>query len=64
MRSAVISFIKVWLAEYLRLDFDIVDVNGTAVFYLVQRPLILLAWDFPPSSSQQLAAVAEPHSSR
>ena len=34
-------------AEYLRLDFDIVDVNGTRVFYLVQRPIVLLAWDFP-----------------
>ena len=32
-------------AEHLRLDFDIVDVNGTPVFYLVQRPIILLAWD-------------------
>ena len=29
--------------EYLRLDFDIVDVNGAAVFYLVQRPIVLLA---------------------
>ena len=47
-------------AEYLRLDFDIVDVNGTAVFYLVQRPLILLAWDFPLSSERRLAAFADP----
>ena len=51
-------------AEYLRLDFDIVDVNGTAVFYLVQRPLSLLAWDLPLRGLRQLAAVAEPHSSR
>jgi hypothetical protein len=51
-------------AEYLRLDFDIVDVNGTAVFYLVQRPLILLAWDLPLRASRQLAAVADPHGSR
>ena len=51
-------------AGYLRLDFDIVDVNGTAVFYLVQRPLILLAWDFPLRPPRQLAAVADPHSSR
>ena len=29
--------------EYLRLDFDIVDVNGAAVFYLVQQPTVLLA---------------------
>jgi hypothetical protein len=42
--------------EYLRLDFDIVDVNGTPVFYLVQRPLILLAWDLPLRSERQLAA--------
>ena len=47
-------------AEYLRLDFDIVDVNGTAVFYLVQRPLILLAWDLPPPASRQLAMSADP----
>ena len=47
-------------AEYLRLDFDIVDVNGTATFYLVQRPLILLAWDVPQRSGQELAAYAEP----
>ncbi|HEX6114606.1 MAG TPA: hypothetical protein VFZ10_20095 [Geminicoccaceae bacterium] len=43
-------------AEYLRLDFDIVDVNGTAVFYLAQRPVILLAWDLPLRSGQELAA--------
>ena len=42
-------------ADYLRLDFDIVDVNGTAVFYLVQRPLILLAWDLPAPAPRQLA---------
>jgi len=47
-------------AEYLRLDFDIVDVNGTAVFYLVQRPLILLAWDLPPRSEHAVAAYTEP----
>jgi hypothetical protein len=47
-------------AEYLRLDFDILDANGTAVFYLVQRPIILLAWDLPLASERQLAAVAEP----
>ena len=51
-------------AEYLRLDFDIVDANGTAVFYLVQRPLILLAWDLPPRASRQLAAFADRSSSR
>lgn len=47
-------------AEYLRLDFDIVDVNGTAVFYLAQRPVILLAWDLPLRSGQELAAYTEP----
>jgi hypothetical protein len=46
-------------AEYLRLDFDIVDVNGTAVFYLVQRPLILLAWNSPLHSEHELATFAE-----
>jgi hypothetical protein len=46
-------------AEYLRLDFDIVDVNGTAVFYLVQRPLILLAWDVQQHASRQLAMSAD-----
>jgi hypothetical protein len=29
--------------EYLRLAFDIVDVNGAAGFYLVQRPIVLFA---------------------
>ena len=43
-------------AEYLRLDFDILDANGTAVFYLVQRPIILLAWDPPQPVDRQLAA--------
>jgi hypothetical protein len=47
-------------ADYLRLDFDIVDVNGTALFYLVQRPLILLAWDLPQHSEQAFAAYSEP----
>ena len=28
----------------LRLDFDIIDANGRPVFYLVQRPVVLLAW--------------------
>jgi hypothetical protein len=47
-------------AEHLRLDFDLVDVNGTAVFYLAQRPVILLAWDAPPRSERELAAYLEP----
>jgi hypothetical protein len=44
-------------AEYLRLDFDILDANGTAVFYLVQRPIILLAWDLS-LPLRQLAAIS------
>jgi hypothetical protein len=43
--------------QYLRLDFDLVDVNGTAVFYLVQRPITLIAWDVP-HCARQLAFVA------
>jgi hypothetical protein len=31
-------------SQYLRLDFDILDANGRPVFYLVQRPIVLLAW--------------------
>lgn len=30
-------------AQDLRLHFDIVDANGTATFYLVQRPVVLFA---------------------
>jgi hypothetical protein len=37
-------------AQHLRLDFDIVDVNGTALFYLVQRPIVLFARDERPFS--------------
>jgi len=48
--------------EYLRLDFDLVDVNGTPVFYLVQRPIILLAWDLPPPPERQLAGSLSPWS--
>ena len=43
--------------QYLRLDFDLVDINGTAVFYLVQRPITLIARDLEPPSSRQLAAL-------
>ena len=42
--------------HYLRLDFDVVDVNGTAVFYLVQHPITLIARD-GPHSARQLAAL-------
>jgi hypothetical protein len=47
-------------AEYLRLDFDLVDVNGTAVFYLVQQPIILLARALPPLPERQLAGSLDP----
>jgi hypothetical protein len=47
-------------AEYLRVDFDLVDVNGTAVFYLVQRPIVLLARDSAPLERQYAEAVARP----
>jgi hypothetical protein len=32
----------------LRLAFDVLDANGRAVFYLVQRPIVLLARNGPP----------------
>lgn len=41
--------------EYLRLDFDIVDVNGAAEFYLVQRPIVLLAWHDRPDIRRLLS---------
>jgi hypothetical protein len=42
----------------LRLAFDILDANGRAVFYLVQRPIVLLARDgSPPPVGLQLAAL-------
>ncbi len=43
--------------QYLRLDFDLVDVNGTAVFYLVQRPITLVARNVQPHVLRQLAAM-------
>ena len=47
-------------AEHLRLDFDIVDVNGTAVFYLVQRPIVLYARLDHPQRPGRLTALADP----
>ena len=42
-------------SDQLRLDFDIIDANGRPQFYLVQRPVVLLAWrDLLPGP--QLAA--------
>ena len=43
--------------QYLRLNFDLVDINGTDVFYLVQRPITLIARDLEAPSSRQLAAL-------
>ena len=31
-------------SDRLRLDFDIIDANGRPRFYLVQRPVVLMAW--------------------
>jgi hypothetical protein len=43
--------------EYLRLDFDIVDVNGAAEFYLVQRPVVLLARHDRPDARRWLSSL-------
>ena len=51
-------------AEYLRLDFDLVDVNGTAAFYLVQQPIILLARDLPAAARAPARGVARPRARR
>jgi hypothetical protein len=49
-------------AEYLRLDFDIVDVNGASEFYLVQRPIVLLARNDRPDAPRRLSSLVEmPH---
>lgn len=42
----------------LRLDFDIMDANGRPMFYLVQRPIVLLAEDPAPGAApvQRFAA--------
>jgi hypothetical protein len=45
--------------EYLRLAFDIVDVNGAAVFYLVQRPIVLFAWHDEPRAPRRLSSLGE-----
>jgi hypothetical protein len=47
----------------LRLDFDILDANGRAVFYLVQRPIVLLAGIDRPSGPQ-LAALDQGREAR
>jgi hypothetical protein len=48
----------------LRLDFDILDANGRAVFYLVQQPIILLAWNDPRPTVQQMAALDQGRAAR
>ncbi len=39
----------------LRLNFDILDANGRAVFYLVQRPIVLLARNDSPLGPRMAA---------
>jgi hypothetical protein len=46
-------------AEYLRLDFDIIDVNGASLFYLVQRPITLLAWHDRPDAPHWASYLGE-----
>lgn len=46
-------------AEAVRLDFDIVDVNGGAAFYLVQRPIVLFAWQGRASAPPLLSFLGE-----
>lgn len=41
--------------EYLRLDFDIVDVNGRATFYLIQHPIVLFARQDEPLTPRLMA---------
>jgi hypothetical protein len=45
--------------QYLRLDFDIVDVNGAALFYLVQQPIVLLARHDRPDTQHRLSSAQE-----
>jgi hypothetical protein len=46
-------------AYALRLDFDILDANGRPVFYLIQRPIVLLAWQDLLPLPVQTAALAQ-----
>ena len=48
----------------LRLDFDILDANGRGVFYLVQRPIILIARNDLPPAAQQMAALDQGRAAR
>jgi hypothetical protein len=49
--------------HHLRLELEIVDVNGRAVFYLVQRPIVLLARHDPPGQrTSKVAFAAQPPS--
>lgn len=48
----------------LRLAFDILDANGRAVFYLVQRPIVLLARNDLVPLGQQMAALAQIRAAR
>ena len=48
----------------LRLDFDILDANGRGVFYLVQRPIILIARNDLLPPAQQVAALDQRRAAR
>ncbi len=48
----------------LRLDFDILDANGRAVFYLVQRPIVLLARNDLQAPAQRIAALDQDRTAR
>lgn len=45
--------------HHLRLELEIVDVNGHAVFYLVQRPIVLLARQGPLGERSATVALAD-----
>jgi hypothetical protein len=49
--------------DHLTLDFDILDANGREIFYLVQRPIVLLArYELP--LGPQLAALDQGRAAR
>ena len=50
-------------AYRLRLDFDILDANGRPIFYLIQRPIVLLARNDLPLGPQ-LAALDQGRAAR
>jgi hypothetical protein len=48
----------------LRLDFDILDANGREVFYLIQRPIVLLARNDLGPLAQRMAALDQGRAAR